>query len=245
MAARHSVSTLIGRCTLQLCASQVSRSLPRHSTLSWPAAFYFDTFSRGIRSGGGFAVPRPHGTAVCTQLDTKSNFTHGLLERPDPRWKECLYVCESDCEVEQIKATLDDEQVVWVASHADSGMAGSQNHRAWHPGVPQNRTVECTGNIQTADDPLGSHILSSEKTKDGIIRTICSELGPRRLFPEGSKFSSFRPLSPKMKMYDWSLTLNQHLTDTDLMPQYKGMRQRSNYETPSQLITAKSNHTRL
>lgn len=111
MAAHHSVSTLIGRCTLQLCASQVSRSPPRHSTLSRPAAFYFDTFSRSIRSGGGFAVPRPHGTAVCTQLDTKSNFTHGLLERPDPRWKECLYVCGSDCEVEQIKATLDDEQV--------------------------------------------------------------------------------------------------------------------------------------
>lgn len=40
-----------------------------------------------------------------------------------------------------------------------------RNHRAWHPGVAQNRT----GNIQTADDPSGSHILSSEKTQDGII----------------------------------------------------------------------------
>lgn len=78
MTASHSITTLIGRCTSQLCASQVSNS-PARVSLPFLGPLRFSSTHFPLDSVAAGALPF-RSTAVRTQMDTKSNFTHRAIE---------------------------------------------------------------------------------------------------------------------------------------------------------------------
>lgn len=82
MTASRSVATLIGRCTSQLCASQVSYSPARVSPpFLGPLRFSSTHFPPDSAATGALLF---RSTAARTQLDTKSNFTHRAIQASRP-----------------------------------------------------------------------------------------------------------------------------------------------------------------